>query len=114
MAVEEEEEIKTKKLPKKISPSRRKAEIAEIPTTEIARDVEQEKAATEEPLLAEAIAESSVEEISKKKRRKMAPEKRPKKRLKKRVIFRLRRPCKIGICKPDVCCRRIEKLRYGA
>ncbi|XP_067208123.1 dynein axonemal intermediate chain 2-like isoform X2 [Linepithema humile] len=115
LITEEEKKIETKKLPKKILPGRKRTEIAEIPTTEIAQDVEEEKAATEGPLLVEAIVESPVEEISKRKRRKMAPKKRlkkrPKKRLKKRATFRLPRPCKIGICKPDICCRRIGKLK---
>lgn len=117
MPTEEEKEIKAKALPKKILPGRRKIEIAEIPTTEIAQDVEQEKAAPEEPLLAEAIVEPPVKEISRRKRRKTAPRRRPKRRpkkrsKKKRATFR---PCKIGICKPDICCR-IGKLRirYGA
>lgn len=116
LIVEEEKEIETKKLPKKILPTRKRTEIAEIPTTEITQDVEQEMVATEEPLLVETIMESPVEEISKRKRRKIAPKKRPKKRVKKRATFRLPRPCKIGICKPDICCRRIGKLkiRYGA
>lgn len=88
----------------------KKTEIVEISKTEIAQDVEQEKAMTEEPLpllaeeplasLVEAIVEAPLQEISKRKRRKKARKKRlmP-------VIFRLAKPCKVVVCKPDICCR---------
>ncbi|XP_071637925.1 uncharacterized protein [Temnothorax longispinosus] len=88
----------------------KKTESVEISKAEIAQDVEQEKAMAEEPLpllaeeplpsSVEAIVESLLQEISKRKRRKKARKKRlmP-------VIFRLAKPCK-GVCKPDICCRR--------
>ncbi|XP_032670436.1 dynein intermediate chain 2, axonemal-like [Odontomachus brunneus] len=68
-----------------------------IPTTEVDLHVEQEKPMVEEPLppQTEVIVESPTEEISKRKRRKrLMP-----------VAFRLPRPCKVGVCKPDICCR---------
>lgn len=99
----------------------KKTEIGEISKAEITQDIEQEKAMAEEPLpllaeeplpsLVEAIVKSPRQEISKRKRRKKARKKRlmP-------VIFRLAKPCKLVVCKPDICCRRIapRKLtRYG-
>ncbi|KAL0114593.1 hypothetical protein PUN28_011709 [Cardiocondyla obscurior] len=98
-----------------------KTGIVEISKAEIAQDVEQGKAMAEEPLpllaeeplpsLVEAIVESPLQEISKRKRRKKAWKKRlmP-------VIFRLAKPCKVVVCKPDICCRRTaprKLMRYG-
>ncbi|XP_012542802.2 dynein intermediate chain 3, ciliary [Monomorium pharaonis] len=101
--------------PKKIFKVRekypKKTETVEISKAEIAQDVEQEKAMAEEPLpllaeeplppLVEAIVESPLQEISKRKRRKKARKKRL-----RPVIFRLARPCKVVVCKPNICCRR--------
>jgi len=115
------------KIPSKIFKEERekypkKTEIVEISKAEIAQDVEQEKAMAEEPLpllaeeplpsLVKAIVESPLQEISKRKRRKKARKKRP-----MPVIFRLARPCKVVVCKPDICCRRTvsgKLIRYGA
>ncbi|XP_019886892.2 dynein intermediate chain 2, axonemal [Ooceraea biroi] len=87
----------------------KKAEIA-IPdiAPETARDDEEEKAEEPLPLLTEAVVEKEIpaKEISKRKRKR-------RKRRPRRVAFRLPRPCKVGVCKPDICCRRISfrKLR---
>ncbi|XP_011698551.1 PREDICTED: uncharacterized protein LOC105456303 [Wasmannia auropunctata] len=89
----------------------KKPEIVEISKAEIAQDVEQEKAMTEEPLpllaeeplpsLVETAVQFPLQEISKRKRRKKVRKKRP-----MPVIFRLAKPCKTVVCKPDICCRR--------
>lgn len=125
LPIDEATEPEVKTPPKKIFKEEgekypKKTEIVEISKAEIAQNVEQEKAveplplSAEEPLssLVEAIVESSLQEISERKRRKKARKKRP-----MPVIFRLARPCKIVVCKPDVCCCRTaaETLtRYGA
>lgn len=76
-----------------------------VPTTEVEEHVEQEKPIAEEPSPppAEAIVESPTEEISKRKRRKQLMP----------VAFRLPRPCKVTVCKPDICCRGKLSIRYG-
>lgn len=112
-ATEHKTEIPSKKINFKEHREKypKKTEIVEISKAEIAQDVEQEKAMAEEPLpllaeeplasLVEAIVESPPQEISKRKRRK----KTRKKRLMP-ITFRLAKPCKVIVCKPDICCRR--------
>lgn len=114
LPIDEATELETKISPKKLVKEERerypkKTEKDKISKMEIVQDVEQEK--TEEPLpllaqeplpsLVEAIVEPPLQEISKRKRRKKARKKRlmP-------VIFRLAKPCKLIVCKPDICCRR--------
>lgn len=114
-AIREAKEIETKTPTKKISKedrerSQRKIEIAEISATEIVPDIEQKEVIAEEALPALAIMESPVKKISKRKRRKKL------KKLKKRPMlaaFRLPRPCKKGICKPDICCRKTTLGKLG-
>lgn len=101
----------------------KKTEIVEISKAEIAQDVEQQKATkellpllAEKPLpsLVEVIVESPLQEISKRKRRKKA---RKKRLILRPVIFRLAKPCKVVVCKPDICCRRPaprKLIRYDA
>lgn len=113
----EAKEIETKTPTKKISKedrekSPRKIEIAEISATEIVPDIEQKEVIAEEALPALAIVESPVKKISKRKRRKKLRKKRP-----MLVAFRLPRPCKKDICKPDICCRKttlgkLRRIRY--
>ncbi|XP_018406785.1 PREDICTED: dynein intermediate chain 2, axonemal-like [Cyphomyrmex costatus] len=126
LPIDEATGLETKIPPKKILFKERekypkKTETIEISKTEIAQDVEQEKAMAEEPLpllaeeplppLVKVIVESPMQEISKRKRGKKARKKRP-----KHVIFRLAKPCKVVVCKPDICCRRttfaIRKTRF--
>lgn len=68
---------------------------------------------TEEPspLSTEVVVDAVAKEISKRKRRRTR--RRRRKRRPRRVGFRLPRPCRVGVCKPDICCRRIpfRKLR---
>lgn len=99
---DETKDIATKALAKEVAAP--KTEI-EIPTREAEEHVEQEKPVVKEslPPSAETIVESLTEEISKRKRRKrLMP-----------VAFRLPRPCKVGVCKPDICCRGKLSTRYG-
>lgn len=111
VTTQEAEQIVKKMPPKKIFKEDRdkypkKIEISEISVME-AQDVEQEKTVVEEPLPALVIVKPPVKKISKQKRRKRLRKKRP-----KLVAFKLPRPCKIGICKPKICCRKtFEKLR---
>jgi len=63
--------------------------------TEVETEAEEEKAM---PLPVETVV-APAKRITKRKRR------RRKKRL-RHVILRLPRPCKLGTCKPDICCRR--------
>lgn len=104
----DEPEIITRKMP-----IPRKAEIViseMMPETQIDED---EEAAAKEPLLpppAEVVVEIPVKEISKRKRKR---KRRRKQKRPRRVVFKLPRPCKVGVCKPDICYRRIlpRKLR---
>ncbi|XP_018312300.1 dynein intermediate chain 3, ciliary [Mycetomoellerius zeteki] len=124
LPIDEATGLETKIPPKKILFKERekypkKTETIEISKAEIAQDVEQEKAMAEEPLpllaeeplppLVKAIVKSPMQEISKRKRRKKARKKRP-----KPVIFRLAKPCKVVVCKPDICCRKtaFRKTRF--
>ncbi|XP_029665154.1 dynein intermediate chain 3, ciliary-like [Formica exsecta] len=105
LTTHEAKEIETKTPPKKISKENREKypRKTEISATETVRDIEEKKVMAEEvlPALAEAIVESPIKKISKRKRRKKLRKKRP-----MHIAFRLPRPCKIGVCKPDICCRR--------
>lgn len=118
LTIHEAKEIERKTPPKKIFKEDRekylkKTEIAEISVMETAQDVEQEKTIMEESLPALAIVESPVKEISKRKRRKKLRKKRP-----MLVAFKLPRPCKIGVCKPKICCHKTTfgklRIRYRA
>lgn len=94
------------KTPVRKMPIPKKTEIAisEI-APEMTRDDKEEKA-MEEPLPTEAVVKLPAKEIRKRKRKR-------RKRRPRGVVFRLPRPCKVGVCKPDICCRRItsRKLR---
>lgn len=115
--IDEEKETETKAPPEKIFSAREP--VIAIPTTEMAQDVEQEKEMAKEslpPLLVETVVECPAEEkISKRKRRKVRKRASKKRRS---AAFRLPRPCKVGICRPYVCCRDVFseklKIRYDA
>ncbi|XP_014473596.1 PREDICTED: dynein intermediate chain 2, axonemal-like [Dinoponera quadriceps] len=93
----------TRETPAKKIATPKKIKIS-TPTTEVEERVEQEEPMVEEPLppSAETIVESPTEEISKRKRRKRLP-----------VAFRLPRPCKVSVCKPDICCRGKLSIRFA-
>lgn len=107
MTNEAEDVMEDAKTPaKKIAMPKKTKLVISATEDEVEEHVEQEKPMVEEsvPPSAEAIVESPTEEISKRKRRKrLMP-----------VAFRLPRPCKVGVCKPDICCREKLSTRYGA